>query len=295
MAYLGQGPFQEFSNPPTKDNFTGDGSTTAFTLTFSPLPVIASDFRIFINGSEADTALYDSTPYNSSSGVITFDAAPANGAVILVQQTTFPENFGNYQFIGIDDIINNFIISYVGEDKIIPKARRSDIAFHAQRALAEMSFDVFKSIKAHEITVGATLSTPIPRDYVNYVKMSWSDTSGIEHVIYPISKTSNPTKFNGTAEVSGDSTTMSNYKSASPSENQNIDYDYDDEINGLNQGERYGIDPQYTNINGSFFIDELKGNIHFSSNLSGSTVILKYISDSLGTDDEMQVQMTDLL
>ena len=32
MAYLGQGPFQEFTNPPTKDSFTGDGSTTAFDM-----------------------------------------------------------------------------------------------------------------------------------------------------------------------------------------------------------------------------------------------------------------------
>ena len=199
------------------------------------------------------------------------------------------ESLGNYQFVSLNDIINQFIIAYVGEDKLISKVKKTDVAFHAQRALAEMSFDVFKSIKAHEITVGATLSTPIPRDYVNYVKMSWSDTSGIEHVIYPISKTSNPTKFNGTAEVSGDSATMTNYKDASPAENQNLDYDYDDHVYDLNEGGRYGLDPEYANVNGSFFIDELKGYIHFSSNLSGSTVILKYISDSLGTDEEMQV------
>ena len=29
--------------------------------------------------------------------------------------------------------------------------------------------------------------------------------------------------------------------------------------------------------------------IHFSSNLSGQTIVLDYISDSLGTDSEMQV------
>ena len=33
----------------------------------------------------------------------------------------------------------------------------------------------------------------------------------------------------------------------------------------------------------------MKGRIHFSSNLSGKTVTLQYISDSLGTDAEMQV------
>lgn len=198
-------------------------------------------------------------------------------------------NLGNYQFVALDDIINQFMIAYVGEHKIISKVSRTDVAFHAQRALAELSFDTLKSIKAHEITVGATLSTPIPRDYVNYVKISWSDASGIEHVLTPMPKTSNPTKFTGTSEESGDSTTMTNYKSNTPAENQNFDYDYDDHIYDLNEGKRYGLDPQFANVNGHFFIDELKGNIHFSSNLSGSTVIVKYISDSLGTDDEMQV------
>ena len=31
------------------------------------------------------------------------------------------------------------------------------------------------------------------------------------------------------------------------------------------------------------------GKIHFSSNISGKTIVLDYISDSLGTDEEMQV------
>ena len=32
MAYIGQKPFQEFTSIPTKDSFTGDGSTTTFDL-----------------------------------------------------------------------------------------------------------------------------------------------------------------------------------------------------------------------------------------------------------------------
>jgi len=54
-------------------------------------------------------------------------------------------------------------------------------------------------------------------------------------------------------------------------------------------GQRYGIDPQYAQSNGSFYIDCAKGLIHFSSNLAGSTVILHYISDGIGTDEEMIV------
>ena len=54
-------------------------------------------------------------------------------------------------------------------------------------------------------------------------------------------------------------------------------------------GSRYGLDPQHAQANGSFYIDPRLGRIHFSSNVSGKTVILDYISDSLGTDGEMQV------
>ena len=52
---------------------------------------------------------------------------------------------GSYQFVSLDDIISQFMFVYVGEDKIISKASRIDVAFHAQRALAELSFDTFKS------------------------------------------------------------------------------------------------------------------------------------------------------
>jgi len=54
-------------------------------------------------------------------------------------------------------------------------------------------------------------------------------------------------------------------------------------------GERFGIDPQHAHEHGSFYIDYQRGYIHFSGNLNGSTVILKYISDGLGTDSEMVV------
>ena len=83
-----------------------------------------------------------------------------------------------------------------------------------------------------------------------------------------------------------DTDTWSSYKSLTPSENNN---DYEDDTYWPMDGERYGLDPQHAQANGSFYIDEVSGKIHFSSNISGKTVILDYISDSLGTDEEMQV------
>ena len=74
------------------------------------------------------------------------------------------------------------------------------------------------------------------------------------------------------------------------SENNINDYqDYQNDIYWPNEGRRFGLDPQHAQINGSYYIDCDLGKIHFSSNLSGKTVILDYISDSLGTDEEMQV------
>jgi len=84
----------------------------------------------------------------------------------------------------------------------------------------------------------------------------------------------------------GNSSTWDNYKSATPSENQD---DYQDDTYWKMNGNRYGLDPQHAQANGSFYIEERLGKIHFSSNISGKTVILDYISDSLGTDEEMQV------
>ena len=48
------------------------------------------------------------------------------------QWNTWDEYYGGYQFISIDDIINNFIIAYVGEDKIISKIKRSDVHYSTQ-------------------------------------------------------------------------------------------------------------------------------------------------------------------
>ena len=207
-----------------------------------------------------------------------------------------------YRFLTLNDIISNFMIMYVGDEKIIPKARRVDISFHAMRALQELSYDTLKSILSQEIVVPASLKMMLPQDYVNYVKLTWSDSSGIEHTIYPAIKTSHPIKIEQAGTVYGYSddtlntsnndddivpTTWTNYQSTTPSENQKDDYNLDSDTFDLNLGQRYGIDPQHAQVNGSFYIDDIEGNIHFSSNISGKTVILKYISDGLINDNRI--------
>ena len=115
----------------------------------------------------------------------------------LLDNTTHQEYYqgndhGNYQFTSLDNIITQFEIAYVGENKIIPKINRADIVFHAQRSLQELSFDTLKSCKSQEIVVPASLKMILPHDYVNYTKVSWVDDAGIKHPLYYTHDTSNP-------------------------------------------------------------------------------------------------------
>ena len=301
-----------------------------------------------------------------------------------------PENFGSYQFVTLTDIIDNFMATYTGADKVFGVTQRADVNFHAHRALQELSFDTFKSIKTQEVEVPPSLALPLPHDYVNYVKFVRVDNEGIEHVLYPMRKTSNPlaieqAKADSTTENEGDyafdttdidedgvttelkrqytedpesvtsaisntstnitlSVTNSNIKpgwrisgglsagipantyvksingtavtmtNAATATNGTISLTFTSPLPGSDtwdkfstgtwtgrnnkydlglykdhMGRRFGIDPQYAQNNGSYFIDDREGRVFFGSNLSGKTVIIKYISDSLGTAEELQV------
>lgn len=206
-------------------------------------------------------------------------------------------DFGGYQFVSVQDLINNFIIAYVGEDKIISKIKRTDVAFHAHRALQELSYDTLRSYKAQEIEIPPSLTMVLPHDYVNYVKMTWVDDAGIERIIYPASKTSNPSAIvqasnydytfdgSGNLVLASDSDTWGKFKAATTDNTADDDAPEFD----ATYGSRFGIDPQYAQINGTFYIDEIKSKIHFGSEMVGKTITLKYISDSVATDAEMRV------
>ena len=88
MAYLGQGPFQEFTNPPTKDSFTGDGSTTAFDMSAEVASSAQNALEVYVDNvrQEPGTGKAFTLGPDGSNDTkrITFSAAPANGASIYV-------------------------------------------------------------------------------------------------------------------------------------------------------------------------------------------------------------------
>jgi len=215
-------------------------------------------------------------------------------------------NYGGYEYVTLNDIINNFLVAYVGAGKLISDVKRTDVIFHAKRGLQEFSYDTLKSIKSQELSIPPSLSLPLPQDYVNYVKVSWVDQLGVKHQIFPTQLTSNPyttpvqdnngipIQDNYEENLQGSSQTEERWSVANKREINNIASieNYNEGLDGENYwwddgnffGRAYGLDPQNANINGYFTLNPREGKISFSSDLVGALVILEYISDGLAYD-----------
>ena len=227
---------------------------------------------------------------------------------VKMKQAYIQQNYGSYEYVSLKDIVNNFIVAYVGMDKLIPRVKRSDVIFHAKRGLQEFSYDTLKSIKSQELNIPPSLSVPIPQDYVNYVRCSWIDEGGVQHIIYPVNNlTSSPTglplqddKGIPTQNSFGENNEAAQSQVVERWNTQNVDditglVDIED-VNVYNwtwwkqgYGQRYGLEPQLSQQNGWFQIDERTGKFTFSSDLVSKLIVLEYISDGLAYDMDSRV------
>jgi hypothetical protein len=222
------------------------------------------------------------------------------------------DNYDSYSYIKLRDIINNFQVAYVGTGKLIPSCKRTDIIFHAKRGLQEFSYDTLNSIKSQELNIPSSLSVIIPQDYVNYVKMSWIDHLGVKRPIYPANNLTinpfstplqdnlgTPTQDNFGENLEGTSITEERWAKANDNlingreiiDNASIAFDAYGRFNGIDGalGQQYGLDPQYSQVNGWFGINHREGKFSFSSNLANKLIVLEYISDGLAYDEDTKV------
>ena len=222
---------------------------------------------------------------------------------------TVEQNYGSYGYTSLDDIINSFMAIYVGEHKLIADVKRTDVIFHAKRGLQEFSYDTLKSIRSQELTVNNALSVIIPQDYVNYVRLSWTDGLGVQHTIYPANElTTNPfaspvqdevgtpTQDSQDSNVQGTSQTEAAWASGSP---RRISGDVLQDVTDANVlmnspydgmlGQRYGLEPQTSQKNGWFTINEREGTFAFSSELQNQIIVLEYVSDGNAYDLDARI------
>lgn len=296
--YSGQ---QVFSGSTSTGPYTWTGDTD---LALSPIP----NFKVLKNEVE----LTITTDYTVSNNSITLVSAPLASDVISINLLTEAiwNNYGSYEYISIDDVVNNFLMSYVGYDKIIPRVKRTDVLFHAKRGLQEFSYDTLPSIKKIEITIPPSLSFPIPQDYVNYVRLGWTDSNGVFHPLYPVNTlTQYPTKVpiqddtglptqdkHGENLEAAQSETVENWEN---SDTNNLTGEWEelyDDANIYNWswrkgflGRRYGMDPVISQSNGWYAIDRRENKFSFSSDIANKTVIIEYISDGLAYDGDVKI------
>ena len=288
-----------------------------------------NNFRLYVspNGLANQYQEYINA-YTVENNVITLATIPPFGTESFVVQllsqfggqygdrdafgTTVEDNYGGYAYTSLEDVITNFMIGYVGAGKLIPSAKTTDVMFFAKRGLQEFSYDTLKSIRSQELNIPANLSVPIPQDYVNYVNMSWIDSQGVKHIIYPTTLTSNPysvpaqdnegiamqgndaqnLEFSSLTETRWSSNNLDEVNRAQSNEtglllSEGLGYG---SMTGNNLiGQRYGLQPETAQVNGWFTINERSGKMSFSSDLADRLIILEYISDGLGYDADMKI------
>jgi hypothetical protein len=279
--------------------------------------ITTSDIRVYIESGDedfTDIEVLDFTVDSSNlrlstvgDAALAFQSLSELNAEGVVRVEIIDHAFGGYRHTSLADVVSNFMFGYVGEDKIINYANKSDVLFHARRGLQEFSFDVLKTVKSQEVELGPSLSIPMPQDYVSYVKICYIDENGIKKIIYPTTLTTNPTEapaqdtdygyiFNSDGKLLKlDPITEDRWQSFNTDNITGfVDSDEDyfvhrDDYSRTNFGRRYGIEPEHQQVNGYFTINERTGSFNFSSDLSGKLIVVEYISDSLGSDSEMKI------
>ena len=211
---------------------------------------------------------------------------------------------GYYRRTNLNDIINNFIVAYIGDGKVLTKVPRYEVAFWAQRAVQEFSYDTFHSEKALEIQLSSTRQMSLPSDYVNYKSVQWTDVNGVMRTILPSTTTranqgvAQDENYHYLYDQDGNiifaetSETIDRYQKGRSVEEieeaaSSFYYGNFDSVNFSYYGARYGLTPQFANVNGTFVLDLNAGQIYFPSSFPQDTYItLNYISDGLGQNGD---------
>ena len=221
--------------------------------------------------------------------------------------TPTSQNWGSYQFVSLDDIVNNFMLMYQGNNELVNNLPRYKILFHAKRGIQELNYDAMKEIKILQLSLDDSLLFVLPSDYVNWVRVSMFQ----QGVLMPLTENIQ-TQWANTYLQDNDNNIIfdQNGNVLKPQDspldmsnrtiylNSNSPYDGSEGccIDGnwyfdFAIGARFGLNTETANNNPTFSIDKQRGVINFSSIASGQSIVLEYVSDGMekGTDGDISV------
>ena len=238
-------------------------------------------------------------------------------------------NWGSYQYVSLQDIVNNFLLMYSGNHSLVNNEERYKVLFHAKRAIQELNYDAFKEIKVLELSVCDQLRYVLPSDFVNWVRISLYANG----LLMPLSE--NIQTLSAKAYLQDNNCNILFDQNGNILEPQYSNIDYD-RIKGtkksiyLNQGHQFhgqegyccdgnwyfdygiggriGLNTETANRNPTFNIDKKAGVINFDSSILGhynnnhqgnphdrsATVILEYVSDGMENGDNSAISVNKL-
>jgi hypothetical protein len=224
-------------------------------------------------------------------------------------------NWGSYQYVTLEDIVNNFMLIYQGNHELVNNLNRFQVLFHAKRGIQELNYDALKEIKILQLDLDSSHRFVLPSDFVNWVRISeWRNG-----VLRPL--TENIQTSYAKAYLQDNESNLlfdqdGNVLSPQDSEidlarirggarsiylNSNSVYDGQEGWNvegcwyfDYQVGARFGLNTETANSNPTFNIDKKAGVINFSSGSSMMSVVLEYVSDGMENGDDASVSLNKL-
>jgi hypothetical protein len=213
------------------------------------------------------------------------------------------DNFGDYAFVGIEDLVNNFTQNFTGDDTLLGYIPRSKVIYQVKQAIREFTYGMLAQVRVVEFELNDANNIILPPDYVNYVRISWVNQKTGQ--IQPMSQSRHhplgtaylqdnvgDILFDNNGEILEGTTAIEAINDALPAiPNLN---DFPNWPYGcFNSYTRYGIGQIWNldvsrNFNGTFDINDKR--IHFGADSVSRIILLEYVSDGLQVlEAEMKV------
>ncbi|MGS4345080.1 hypothetical protein ACKUSY_05610 [Myroides odoratus] len=196
------------------------------------------------------------------------------------------DGHGAYQYVPLSKVINDMVTESLYDDSYLKNTPRFRFIQYAKEGIRNLNQEAANDILAFEITVPDNLVVVVPKDYVNWVRISLVTRDPITNgfMLQPLNENRNiNTAIGYLQDHKGDLlfdhngmilTSDSSNAYAHPYKRYKVS-----DLGSCGQG-KY-LDTSKVSKYGEFVIDERKGKILFSSDLMDKEVVIEYISDGL--------------
>jgi hypothetical protein len=216
------------------------------------------------------------------------------------------ENHGNYQYVSLEQLVNTFIQTRVGNGKILRNTPRKEIVLQMKLGIRQFNTNTLNRIKRVELNLDDAYYLILPPDFVDYTRISWlnketgnfhpmSENRKWELSVSYLQDHEANILFDEDGEIlKGTSATEVINDALGVERSQYTRYRCIEgrECGDCNCGGRplWRVDTS-ANMNGYFNIDRQAGVIKFGSENASKHIILEYISDGLEANSESDIKI----